>query len=251
MIHLEGLQCVMAALTARRRRIQVVLLKHDIPESKTQELRDAAEAANVAVKPVSGAELTALAHGQSHGGVIAVCSPMVRWNGEQLLEYLPVHTKKPLLMMLEGVDDARNLGFTLRTADAVGVDAILIKKHLWDFDETEVARSSSGAMERVPLVQFEDVGLLQSLQKQSIRIYGCLAGAKRSVFEVNLTRGVCLCIGGEKRGLSGAVRNICDRFITIPTIQGATSLSLSHAGAIVMGEALRQRTRAARSVSEP
>lgn len=243
MVHLEGLQCVMATLTARRRRVEVVLLKHDIPDAKTQELLAAAEVAQVPVKRVAGAELTALAHGQSHGGVIAVCSPIPRWNGEQLLSHLQTLSHKPLLLMLEGVDDARNLGFTIRTADAIGVDAILIKKHLWDFDDTEVARSSSGGMERLPLVQFESVDLLQSLQKQSIRLYGCLAGAKRTIYDVNLSRAVCLCIGGEKRGLSGAVREICDRFVTIPTLAGASSLSLSHAGAMVMGEALRQRTK--------
>jgi 23S rRNA (guanosine2251-2'-O)-methyltransferase len=243
MIHLEGLPCVMAALKARRRRIQVVLLKHDIPESKTQDLRQAAEQADIPIKRVGSEELNALAHGKSHGGVMAVCAPIPRWTGQQLLDYLPAHVQRPLLLMLEGVDDARNLGFTLRTADAVGVHAVLIKKHLWDFDETEVARSSSGALERVPLVQFDQVDLLQALQKQSIRIYGCLAGAKRSVFERNLTHPVCLCIGGEKRGLSGAVREACDRFISIPTIPGASTLSLSHASAIVMGEALRQRHR--------
>ncbi len=221
----------------------MVLLKHDIPDAKTVELREAALAAEVPVKRVSGAELSALAHGQSHGGVIAVCSPIARWDGDQLIEHLSTLSHKPLLLMLEGVDDTRNLGFTIRTADAVGVDAILIKKHLWDFDETEVARSSSGGIERLPLAQFEDVELLQSLQKRGIRLYGCLAGARRTIFDTNLSRGVCLCVGGEKRGLSGAVRNICDRFITIPTLDNASSLSLSHAGAIIMGEALRQRTK--------
>ncbi len=244
MIHLEGKQCVLSALVARRRRIEVVLLKHDIPAAKTEELLAAAVEANVPVKRVSGEELTALAHGQSHGGVIAVCSPKPRWTEDQLLDHLFRLTRPPLLLMLEGVDDARNLGFTIRSADAVGVDALLIKKHLWDFDETEVSRSSSGGLERLPLVQFEGVDLLTAMQKQSIRLYGCLAGAKRTIFDVNLTRGVCLCIGGEKRGISGAVRQICDRFVTIPTIEGASSLSLSHAGAIVMGEALRQRRKA-------
>lgn len=234
---------MLAALKARRRRIQVVLLKHDIPESKTQDVRQAADEADIPIKRVQSEELNALAHGKSHGGVMAVCGPIPRWTAQQLLDYLPVHVECPLLLMLEGVDDARNLGFTLRTADAVGVHAVLIKKHLWDFDETEVARSSSGALERVPLVQFEQVDLLQALQKQSIRIYGCLAGAKRSIFERNLAHPVCICIGGEKRGLSAAVRKVCDRFISIPTVPGASTLSLSHASAIVMGEALRQRQR--------
>jgi 23S rRNA (guanosine2251-2'-O)-methyltransferase len=147
-----------------------------------------------------------------------------------------------LLLLLEGVDDARNLGFTLRSADALGVHAVLIKKHLWDFDPVEVARPASGAYERLPLAQIETVEPLQALQRKGLRLIGCIAGTKRTMYDVKMTRPTILAIGGEKRGLSGAVRKLCDRFITIPTVgPAASSLSLSHAGAIVMAEAMRQR----------
>jgi 23S rRNA (guanosine2251-2'-O)-methyltransferase len=146
-----------------------------------------------------------------------------------------------LLLLLEGVDDARNLGFTLRTADALGVHAVLIKKHLWDFDATEVARPASGAYERVPLVQVNDVAPLRRLQRRGIGIVGCLAGARMTIYDADLTAPTLLVIGGEKRGISGAVRDICDLFVTIPSKPEPSSLSLSHAGAIVMAEAARQR----------
>ncbi|HMO25720.1 MAG TPA: TrmH family RNA methyltransferase, partial [Tepidisphaeraceae bacterium] len=150
----------------------------------------------------------------------------------------------PLLLLLEGVDDARNLGFVLRSAEACGVSAVLIKKHLWDFDETEISRPSSGAYERLPLVQIDDVSPLQTLRRHGLRLIGCLAGVRTSIYDADLAQSLVLALGGEKRGLSGAVRSICDDFVTIPTVGGATSLSLSHAAAIVVGEALRQRTRA-------
>jgi TrmH family RNA methyltransferase len=68
---------------------------------------------------------------------------------------------------------------------------------------------------------------------------------KQTIYDADFTRPTILAIGGEKRGLSGAVRSICDEFVTIPTAgNSASSLSLSHAGAIVMGEAMRQRRRA-------
>ncbi|HQY88691.1 MAG TPA: RNA methyltransferase, partial [Tepidisphaeraceae bacterium] len=147
----------------------------------------------------------------------------------------------PLLLLLEGVDDDRNLGFTIRSAEALGAHALLVKKHLWDFDETEVARTSSGAYERLPIVQFEGLDLVRDLQKQGLQLLGCLAGARAAIFDVDLRPPTILAIGGEKRGLSGAIREICDRFVSIPSIGGASSLSLSHAGAIVLSEAFRQR----------
>jgi 23S rRNA (guanosine2251-2'-O)-methyltransferase len=241
MEHLEGRQSVLAALLARQRKFDVILLKHGIHEDSVREILDAAAAVGAPIRYVQPTELDAMAHGASHGGVIAIVSPKPRMNGGQLLTMLDMIKEPPLLLLLEGVDDARNLGFTLRTADAMGFHAVLIKKHLWDFDPVEVARPASGAYERLPIVQIDDVGPLRLLQHRGISAIGCLATAKRTIHETDLTRGIILAIGGEKRGLSGAVRDICDLFVTIPSKPEPSSLSLSHAGAIVMGEARRQR----------
>jgi 23S rRNA (guanosine2251-2'-O)-methyltransferase len=160
---------------------------------------------------------------------------------EQLMERIGAQKAPPLLLLIEGVEDARNLGFTLRSAEALGVHAVLIKKHLWDFDPVEVARPASGAYERMPLEQIDTVDPLVKQQRLGLRMYGCDAGAKRRIYDVDLSGPAILAIGGEKRGLSGAVRSICNRFVTIPTAGAATSLSLSHAACVVMGEAMRQR----------
>ena len=240
MEHVEGRLSVLAALRAYQRRFQVVLVRHDAHEEKVKEVLDAATERGVPVRRVEGRELDALAHGASHGGVLAICSPKPRTTPDELIERLR-SVRAPLLLLLEGVDDARNLGFTLRSAEALGVHAVMIKKHLWDFDSVEVARPSSGAYERMPLVQIEDVQPLQRLQKMGLKLYGCIAGTKRTIYETDWRQPSIIAIGGEKRGLSGAVRSICDRLLTIPTAADPSSLSLSHAGAIVMAEAMRQR----------
>jgi 23S rRNA (guanosine2251-2'-O)-methyltransferase len=241
MEHLEGRQSVLAALVARQRKIDVILLKHGMHEQDVREILALASATGVPVQYVDAAQLVAMAHGGSHGGVIAVCSAKPRMSVEQLMPMLEMMKEPPLLLLLEGVDDARNLGFTLRTADALGVHAVLIKKHLWDFDPVEVARPASGAYERMPLVQVSEVEPLRALRRLGIQIVGCLSAAKRTIYETNLTSPTLLAIGGEKRGLSGAVREICDLFVTIPSRPEPSSLSLSHAGAIAMAEAARQR----------
>lgn len=241
MEHLEGRIAVLAALTAYERRFQVILVRHGSRPERVVEVLAAAERRGVPVRFVERAELDALSHGRTHGGVIALCSARPRMSPERLLQQVEALREPPLLLLLEGVDDARNLGFTLRTADALGVHGVLIKKHVWDFDPVEVARPSSGAYERLSLVQVEDLVLLHDLRRLGVRLIGCLGGARRSIYERDLTEPTLLAIGGEKRGLSGAVRGVCDRFVTIPTRGGATSLSLSHAAAIVLAEAARQR----------
>ncbi|WP_428937891.1 TrmH family RNA methyltransferase [Fontivita pretiosa] len=241
MEYLEGRQSVLAALRARQRKIDVILLRHGIHEQSIREILDLARELNVPVRFVDPAELDALAHGASHGGVIAVAWPKPRTTIDQLMHLLDNLDQPPLLLLLEGIDDARNLGFVLRTADAMGVHAVLIKKHLWDFDPVEVARPSSGAYERLPLVQIDDIAPLRQLQRRGLRIVGCVPGARRSIYDTDLTGPTILALGGEKRGLSGAVREICDLFVSIPCRPQPSSLSLSHAAAIVIAEAARQR----------
>src|SRR5438552_9456936 len=230
MEHVEGRQSVLAALAARQRRFQVILIRHDAHEQKVRDVIDLAQQLAVPVRRVDARELDALAHGASHGGVLAIATEKPRTSIAELLEMLARITAPPLLLLLEGVDDARNLGFTLRTAEATGAHAVLIKKHLWDFDAVEVSRPSSGAYERMPLVQIDDVEPLRQLQRHGVRLLGCIANAKRTMYDVDLAAPTLLAVGGEKRGPSGAVRGICDQLITIPTRGGsASSLSLSHA----------------------
>lgn len=236
---------MLAALAASQRRFHSILLRRGIHAESVADIVELAEQRHVPVRFVEEGELAAHAHGATHGGVIALCGPKPRLDAGELDALLDRTAGPPLLLLLEGVDDARNLGFTIRTAEAMGVTAMLIKRHVWDFDAAEVARPASGAYERLPLVQLADAGALVRLGARGIRRIACLANAKRTIHEFDLTRPTLLVIGGEKRGVSGAVRSVCDAFATIPTVGGASSLPLSHAAAIVCAEALRQRRAAA------
>ena len=250
MEHLEGRQSVLAALRARQRRFQVILISHGAHAEKLQDLTELAGVMGVPIRNVDRAELDSIAHGKTHGGVVALVGPKPRMGADDLVEMVENLRDPPLLLLIEGVDDARNLGFTLRSAEALGVHAVMIKKHLWDFDAVEVARPASGAYERLPLAQIDDVTPIQKLRRRGLRLFGCIAGVKRTIYDVDLTAPAILAIGGEKRGLSGAVRSICDRLVTIPTMGEGTSLSLSHAACIAMGEAMRQRL-ALRRTTDP
>ena len=94
----------------------------------------------------------------------------------------------------------------------------------------------------MPLLVFDQPEkILPKMRNYDISIYGCIANVKRRIYDVDLTRGSLLCLGGEKRGLSAAVRSHCDQFIHIPMLTDLGSLSLTHSASIVMAEAMRQR----------
>ena len=248
---LEGKQCILPALLARQRKFRLLLVKQNIQPKRIQDILAAAEAQAIPVKYVDVAEIDALTKGRSHGGLAALCTPKPAFVIDKLLELCGKLNAPPFLLLIEGTEDAQNLGYTLRSAEALGAHAVLLKKHVWNFDGTAVSRASSGAFERLPLVQIEHAEKeLGPLQRAGIKFYGCIAGAKRTIYDLDLTGPVLLAIGGERRGLSGALREMCDGFVRIPIITGASSLSLNHAATVVMAEVMRQRRAYARSMEQ-
>ncbi|MFN0150620.1 MAG: TrmH family RNA methyltransferase [bacterium] len=243
----EGRISVMAALHAGKRVVHAILVKQDADDDALRDVLALAAARRIDVRRVGADEIAAHAHGASHGGVLALCEPKPLATAAELLASVSEQMKTrsttgdaPLLLLLEGADDARNLGFTLRSADAFGAHAVLLKKRAWDFDSVEVARPSSGAYERMPIVLFSDTALIAELRGMGLKLIGCLANVQRTLYGASLDWPTILAIGGEKRGLSAAVRDLCDRFARIPTREGA-SLSLSHAASVALAEAARQR----------
>jgi len=241
---IEGRICVEAALKARQRKISLLTIRAGLHHQQLESILNEADQQRIPIKYVSHQEIDALAHGKTHGGVIALATPKPSITSEMLLDQLRLKNQNsnPALLLLEGVDDNQNLGFTLRSAEAMGIHAVLLKKHLWDFDSNAVSRASSGAYERMPIVLLDQIEkVLPKFKNRGFTLYGCIANAKRSMYEVDLTKPIILAIGGEKRGLSASVRNHCDSFIKIPMASEVGSLSLSHASSIIAAEMMRQR----------
>jgi 23S rRNA (guanosine2251-2'-O)-methyltransferase len=222
---LEGRICALAALQAGRRKFDALLVRQGIREDSIRDLLDAAAARGVTLRKVREEALDAQAHGKTHGGVLLLAEP---------LPPAALPANPDFLLFLDGVDDARNLGYALRSAEAFGVQGVLLRRRAWDFDGGDVSRASSGAYERLPVVIGDEV-------PPGLALIGCMAGASKTIYDENLARPLALALGGEKRGLSAAVRDRCTSRVTIPTREGAPSLSLTHAAAVAMAEVARQR----------
>jgi 23S rRNA (guanosine2251-2'-O)-methyltransferase len=222
---LEGRICALAALQAGRRKFDSLLVRQGIKDDSIRDLLDAAEQRGVPVRKVREEALDAQAHGKSHGGILVLAEPLPPSPLPEMLDFV---------LFLDGVDDGRNLGYAIRSAEAFGVQAVLLRRRAWDFDGGDVSRASSGAYERLPVVIGDEV-------PRGLALVGCMAGASKTIYDEDLTRPLALAIGGEKRGLSAAVRDRCTSRVSIPTRAGAPSLSLTHAAAVAMGEVARQR----------
>jgi 23S rRNA (guanosine2251-2'-O)-methyltransferase len=189
-----------------------------------------------------------MAGGVPHQGVIAVVSEKPVLTLESLLE--TAH-EPALLVVLDGVEDPRNLGAVLRTAEAAGACGVLLpERHSAGLSET-VGRASAGALEHVPVARVGNlVQAIEALKARGIWVVGFDAAGRERWDAVDLTRPVALVLGGEGRGIRRLVREHCDHLASIPQFGHVGSLNVSVAAGIALYEAVRQR-RAVPSVVRP
>jgi 23S rRNA (guanosine2251-2'-O)-methyltransferase len=192
--------------------------------------------------------LDRMAGGIPHQGVIAVVSEKPVLSLESLLD----SAREPaLLVVLDGVEDPRNLGAILRTAEAAGADGVVLpERHSAGLSET-VARASAGALEHVAVARVGNLAqALEGLKARGIWVVGFDAAGTERWDAVDLARPVALVLGGEGRGIRRLVRERCDHLVSIPHFGHVGSLNVSVAAGIALYEAVRQR-RAVPSVVRP
>jgi len=146
------------------------------------------------------------------------------------------------LLVGEQIQDPRNVGVMVRTADACGAPCAVFTRDSADPWCRAAVRSSTGSIFRVPLALTANLAeYLTVLKGQGVRVMGTSAHAAEPCWEADLTGPCAVVLGNESVGLSDAVREVCDAFVTIPMKGGAESLNVTTAAAVLLYEALRQR----------
>lgn len=188
-------------------------------------------------------QLTAIAGSPDHQGVVARVAAASYVDLDEILS-IPGDRREPaLLIALDQVQDPRNLGAVLRTADAFGVHGVVVAKHHQVGLTGAAARTAMGALESVPVARETNlVAALERVKAAGVWVFGAVASGGTPVWRVDLTGPVCLVLGSEGEGLRTLVRNTCDTLVTIPAAGHVGSLNVAAAGAILCYEVLRQRT---------
>jgi len=147
-----------------------------------------------------------------------------------------------LLVLLEDIQDPRNLGAVLRVCEGAGVGQVLIRDRGSAPVSPTVAKTAAGASEWLPIERIVNAAqTLERLKEEGYWIYGT-DPAGDAPWEVDLKGKVVLCFGGEEKGLRALTRKVCDRLIGLPMRGRVGSLNISTAAAAVLYEAVRQRT---------
>lgn len=236
-----GVHAVEALLRHHPKRVKQLWLAEGRQDPRIQTLVQLAEAARIPVGARDRRELDEQIEGV-HQGVVAEVSPSQVWGENALEEILARSETPPLLLVLDGVTDPHNLGACLRTADAAGVQAVIVPKDKSATLNATVRKVACGAAEVVPLVAVTNLArTLEKLQKLGLWVVGTAGEATQEIYDLDLRGPTILVMGAEGRGMRRLTREHCDYLAKLPMSGSVSSLNVSVATGVCLFEAVRQR----------
>jgi len=226
-----GIRPVIEALRSSRREVFEVL-----DAAGNREVSEATAAFGVSVRKAPRARVEELARGGAHQGVVARVGPYPYVHLDELLA-----SPDPLLVVLDGVTDPRNLGAVLRAADGAGASGVVVPKDRAVGVTAAAMKASAGASEHVPVARETNLRrAIDRIKGAGVWAYAAGVGGTRYT-GVDLTGPVALVLGSEGRGVRRLVREGCDGALSIPMLGAVGSLNVSVAAAVLLYEARRQR----------
>jgi 23S rRNA (guanosine2251-2'-O)-methyltransferase len=231
-----GINPVLEALRARRVR---ELRVSDRSGDRIRELVAMASQQHVAVKHVPGDVLARQARGGVHQGVVAEVEEPAAYSIEELVGGV---TGVPLIVVLDGIEDPHNLGAILRTADAAGVDGVVLQSRRSAARGGAAAKASAGAVAHVKIAEVVNIArAIEALKAAGVWTVGLAGEAEASYDTIDFTVPSAIVLGAEGTGLRRLVRDRCDFLASIPMLGHVGSLNVSVAAGVTLFEAVRQR----------
>jgi len=240
-VQIEGRHPVAEALRAGRPLRKLVISRAPAAPRGLDHLIGEARRRGIAVQEVDPAVLHRLARTRTPQGVIAYAAAHGVVDLDDVLARSRTRGEKPFVLLLDGVEDPRNLGAILRSAEAAGAHGVVIPRHRSAGLSPAVAAASAGAIEHVLVAQVSNIAsAIDRLKREGIWVFGADPGASDAVYDVSLEPPLALVLGGEGRGLSRLARERCDRLVRIPMYGAMGSLNVSVAAALLLFEVRRQ-----------
>jgi 23S rRNA (guanosine2251-2'-O)-methyltransferase len=243
---LYGVHAVREALRAGNRPLLRILVSRQ--DRHVADLVRLARAARVPVHVEPKGALDRRVPARRHQGVIGLVAAKSYAEPEEMLASARARGEAPCVVILDGVEDPRNLGAVLRTAEAAGVHGVLIPERRSVGLTGTVAKAAAGALEHLRVGRVQNVSrLIKALQAEGLWIYALDPAARKSYTALDLRGPVGLVLGGEGRGVRRGVLERCDDSASIPMHGHVESLNVSVASAVLMYEVVRQRGSQAKS----
>lgn len=237
-----GWHAVDAVLQREPGRLQQVWIQTGREDKRVQSITENLDRLGVKWQVVHRKELDARVAGV-HQGIVAQVAPSREWQEYDLLEAIS-GWDAPFLLILDGVTDPHNLGACLRSADAAGVQAVIVPKDKSASLNPTVRKVACGAAESVPLVRVTNLArFMRAIKDAGVWLIGTAGEAEATLYQADFRGPVALVMGAEGKGMRRLTRENCDALINIPMRGQVDSLNVSVATGVCLYEALRQRSQ--------
>ena len=239
-----GVHAVSALLANKLRPTKMLYVSQDRVDKRIQDLINLAEKCHIPVDRLSAQKMNQRFAEFSHQGVVASAGVLPEYIESDLDSLLEKGNQPSLILILDGVTDPHNLGACLRSADAAGVDFIIIPKDKNASVTPVVSKVACGAAESVPIVRVTNLArAMDHIKQQGVWIYGAAGEATESLYSLDCKTSVALVLGAEDKGLRHLTRERCDGLFSLPMLGTVSSLNVSVATGICLFEVVRQRMK--------
>ncbi|MDL2228062.1 23S rRNA (guanosine(2251)-2'-O)-methyltransferase RlmB [Bacteroidales bacterium OttesenSCG-928-K03] len=180
---------------------------------------------------------------KNHQGVIAFISPITYDNIEQIIPTLYEDGIIPLILILDGITDVRNLGAICRTAECAGVNAIIYAEKGSAIINEDTVKTSAGAIHNIPICKVKNmVKTIKFLTESGLNIIACTEKTDELYYNLNYCEPTAIIMGSEGEGISFELRKLAQQEAAIPLLGKTESLNVSCATAVILYEIVRQRS---------
>jgi 23S rRNA (guanosine2251-2'-O)-methyltransferase len=245
--YVTGLRAVEHLISRDCKAILKIFAEYQTANPRVAAIIDRAKEQGIAIQAANRARLEQIGGEARHQGVIAEIrrSPVL---DEAALRSMVEgrltgdHGEPLLLLVLDGLQDPHNLGACMRTADAVGVDAVIVPRHGSVGLGPTVSKVAAGAAEALPFATVGNLArVLGWLSDYGIAIIGTSDAAEKSLYDCDMTGGLALVMGREHSGLKKNIADRCSELVKLPMQGQVSSLNVSVAAGVCLYEILRQR----------
>ena len=241
-----GLRTVEQLMSQRPADILKIYAEYQTANPRLEGLITQANAKGIEIQPANRARLHQISGENRHQGVVAEIrrsQTLDEGTLRTLVEEKLTQDKPLLLLVLDGIQDPHNLGACLRTADAAGVDAVVVPRHGAAGLGPTVSKVAAGAAESIPFAAVPNTGKsLAWMSEYGFSIVGTSDAGNKSLYECGLTGPVALVMGQEHAGLRKNIAARCDELVSLPMHGSVSSLNVSVATGVCLYEIVRQRS---------
>jgi len=241
---IAGISSVIEALNAGQQ-LERIYLQATIHSPEAEELRLVAEKFGVPVNKVPFEKIRNF-NVENHQGCIAVKSKIHYQDLQDVISLIVENGETPMLLMLDGITDIRNIGAIARSAYCCGVHAIVIpEKGVGALNEDAIT-TSAGALENIPVCRVKSlINAIDEMHLNGIKVFASDMKADVNIFDIDFKEPCAIIMGSEDKGIQPVLYKACDNRFKIPMKQNFESLNVSVAAGMILYEAMKQRMKPA------